>query len=176
MYDDFDQLIQVKNGGSTVLKSYTYNNDGQLIKAVEGESTIDYSYDSLGEVNRRKRTLSSKTIYESLDSISRSKGFSPDNIIGYLQGNNDFLGTIFNGDANIKNSSYVYKPYNYRTNDVCKPSYSRKGVIPCVYCGAYAPMSYNPPMANRYIEDCGCIGYWFYLNALPTSGRKKISI
>ncbi len=173
VYDDFDQLIQVKNGGSTVLKSYTYNNDGQLIKAVEGESTIDYSYDSLGEVNRRKRTLSSKTIYESLDSISRSKGFSPDNIIGYLQGNNDFLGTIFNGDANIKNSSYVYKPYNYRTNDVCKPSYSRKGVIPCVYCGAYAPMSYNPPMANRYIEDCGCIGYWFYLNALPTSGRKK---
>ncbi len=172
VYDNFDQLIQVKNAGSTVLKTYTYNNDGQLIKAVEGETTIEYGYDSLGEVNQRKRTLENKTIYESMDSISRSKGFSPENIIGYLQGNNDFLGTIFNGDADIKNPSYSCKPYNYRINDVCKPSYSRKGVIPCVYCGTYAPMSYNPPLANRY-EDCGCIGYWFYPSAFPASGRKK---
>ncbi|MDE5617232.1 MAG: hypothetical protein K2I36_00050, partial [Ureaplasma sp.] len=81
-YDDFDQLIQVKNGSGTILKSFTYNNDGQVLTFNENGSLVEYQYDSLGEVNQRKRTLNSKTIYEYFDSGSRSKGFSPDNLIG----------------------------------------------------------------------------------------------
>ncbi|MDE6945932.1 MAG: hypothetical protein K2P14_01985 [Anaeroplasmataceae bacterium] len=173
VYDNFDQLIQVKNAGSTVLKTYTYNNDGQLIKAVEGETTIEYGYDSLGEVNQRKRSLENKTIYESMDSISRSKGFSPENIIGYLQGNNDFLGTIFNGDADIKNPSYSCKPYNYKTNMESKPEYARINRIPCIVCSLTNPMSYNPP-STPYTENSGCIGFWFYPTSTPTSKKYLI--
>lgn len=172
-YDDFDQLIQVRNGSGTILKSFTYNNDGQVLTTNENGSLVEYQYDSLGEVNQRKRTFNSKTIYESFDSLSRSKGFSPENVIGYLQGNEDFLGTIFNGTADIKNPSYICKPYNYKTKNESKPEYTRKGMIPCIYCGTSVPMSYNPPMANIYIEDCGCLGFWFYLNTLPSSNSKK---
>ena len=173
IYDDYEQLIQVKNGSEAVLKSYTYDNDGQLTKAIEEDSTLEYSYDSLGTVNQRKRTLNSKTIYESFDSISRSKGFSPDNLIGYLQGNIYFLGSMFSGNSDIKNATYICKPYDYKANAESKLTYNRKDVIPCVYCGLSNPMSYNPPLAKQNVEDSGCLGFWFYLSSIPASGKKK---
>ncbi len=172
MYDDFDQLLQVKDGGSTVLKTFTYDNDGQITKTVENGATIEYNYSSLGEVNQRKRTLNSKSIYESFDSISRSKGFSPDNLIGFLQNKENFLGTLFNGSAEIKNKNYVCKPYNYKTNDVTNPSFTSKSKLTCVDCNLWNPISYYPPMGNSYIEDSGCVGFWFYPTSAPTESDK----
>ncbi|MDE7263687.1 MAG: hypothetical protein K2N64_03385, partial [Anaeroplasmataceae bacterium] len=160
-YDNYDQIKEVKDRSGNILKSYKYDNDGKIIEVIENGANLEYSYDSLGFVNQRKRKLGSTTIYESFDSILRSKGFSPDNLIGYLQGNKDFLGTIFNGSADLKNSSYICKPYNYKTNSETKLTYTRLGVIPCVTCGLSNPMSYNPP-ATKYYENSGCISFWFY--------------
>lgn len=169
-YDEYDRLIKVLNYCGNVLSSYTYDNDGQITKATNNGCEIEYQYDSLGEVNQRKRTLASKTIYESYDSISRSKGFSPDNLIDYVQGNKDFLGTIFNGNADLKNSSYICKPYNYKTDDETALLFTRLGVIPCITCGLKDPISYNPP-STQYIENSGCIGFWFYPDSKPSAKR-----
>lgn len=169
-YDKYDRLIKVLNYCGNILSSYMYDNDGQITKATNNGCEIEYQYDSLGEVNQRKRTLSSKTIYESYDSLSRSKGFSPDNLIGYVQENKDFLGTIFNGSADLKNPSYICKPYNYKTDDETALAFTRLGVIPCITCGLKDPISYNPP-STPYIDNSGCIGFWFYPTTTPSSKR-----
>ncbi len=169
-YDKYDRLIKVLNYCGNILSSYTYDNDDRITKATNNGCEIEYQYDSLGEVNQRKRTLSSKTIYESYDSISKSKGFSPDNLMGYLQGNKDFLGTIFNDNADIKNPSYFCKPYNYKTNSDSKPTYERMNRIPCITCGLTNPISYNPP-STPYIDNSGCIGFWFYPTSTPSAKK-----
>lgn len=91
-------------------------------------------------------------------------------MIGYLQGNQNFLGTIFNGNAEIKNPSYSCKPYNYKTDDETALAFTRLGLIPCVTCGLSYPISYNPP-STPYIDNSGCIGFWFYPTSTPTSNR-----
>lgn len=171
-YDVNDRLKDIKDGTGNIIKAYTYDNDGQVLKAEEKESVIEYEYNTLGEINRKKRLLNSKTIYESYDNISSSKGFSPDNLIGYLQGDTDYLGTMFLDSAELKNPLYILSAINYNTNNKSNPIYIRKKKVPCVHCGLFNPMSYNPPMKNN-TEDCGSIGFWFYPTNLPLGSNKK---
>ncbi len=168
IYDDFDQLIQVKNGGNTILKSFTYDNDGQMTKVVENGSIIEYSYNNLGEVNQKKRTLNSKTIYESFDTISKSKGFHPQAIQGLLQNNLGYVGTLFDKDTTLKNKKYEIKAEMYNGNSVYK-SCTKDGFIPCVNVSSSYTMSYPLTMNNSYPLDSGCVAFWFE----PTSYGTK---
>ena len=159
-YDDFDQLIQVKDGGNTILKTFTYDNDGQMRKVEENGSTIEYGYNNLGEVNQRKRTLSSKTIYESFDRVSRSKGFHPEAIQGLLQNDTEYVGTLFDKDTTLKNEKYEIKAELYNEGSAYK-SCTRDGYIPCVNVSSTNTISYALPMNNRYPLDSGCVAFWF---------------
>ena len=160
IYDDFDQLIQVKNGGNTILKSFTYDNDGQMTKVVENGSTIEYGYNNLGEVNQKKRTLNSKTIYESFDSVFRSKGFHPEAIQGFLQNDTGYVGCLFDKDTTLKNEKYEIKAVTYNGGSVNK-NCAKDGFIPCVNVSSTNTMSYALPMNNGYPLDSGCVAFWF---------------
>ncbi len=79
---------------------------------------------------------------------------------------------MFLDSAELKNPLYVLTAIDYQTNAKSSPTYTRKKKVPCVHCGLFNPMSYNPPMKNN-TEDCGSIGFWFYPTNLPLGSNKK---
>ncbi|MDE6047747.1 MAG: hypothetical protein K2F56_03865, partial [Anaeroplasmataceae bacterium] len=111
------------------------------------------------------------------------KGFSPDDLVGYLQENDYLLGTMFIGNTIIRNSKYATVAIDYKTGKESEVNYHRYGIIPCVQCGLTKPMAYYPPASNNADKDSGCIGFWFYPTAQKyllyikgTNGQSSIGV
>ncbi len=169
-YDQYNRVIQVKDCEGNLVKEYAYNQEDQIIKVTTNDAILNYQYNSLGEIIQKKRTLDSNMLIESFCPISNSKGFSPENFIGYLQGKTNMLGTIFNKNAELKNGQYSCKPYNYKTGKETLVSYTRAGMVPCILCGNSNPICYTPPKSTIY-DNNGSIAFWFYPIESSTTRR-----
>ncbi len=167
-YDVYNRLVKITNENNNILKQFEYDINGKVIQVKENESCINYEYDSFSNISQTKKTIRSKSIYESFDNISKSKGFNPEAIKALLQNNLNYVGSLFDKDISIKNSKYNIKAEMYNgsiLNKIC----TRDGYVPCVLADSSTTMSYALPMKNAYPLDSGCVAFWFK----PTSNGTK---
>ena len=160
IYNDKKELVIVKDGSGKILKEYFYDLDGRLVQLKDSELSLVYTYDNLGEVNLVSRTVDGKTIYESYDTVARSKGFHPEALYGKIQKDTEYMSTLFQDEYGIvRNEKYGILPKK-PTGDSFKPNIVKRGHLSCVNVGVYNPLCYELTMNSNI--NCGCVGFWFY--------------
>ena len=118
----------------------------------------------MGNINLEKKEVAQKKMYQSYDTISRSKGSCPEALENFIYMKNKYLCGLFNNDSTlIRNKDVGYKAWNIFKEKLeeSNPEYHRIGIVPCVYATTNEPMCYVVG-DSQYPLPCESIRFWFY--------------
>ena len=158
-YNDKNQLSKVLDDENKALEWYTYDIDGKVIKVETSVSTIEYGYDNLGQINQLAKDINDRRIYQSYETINRSKGSHPESLESMIQSNYGQFGTIFLEDASIKGLSGIINPVS--SNIVL----GKEGVIPYIDISASDNLRYQITKYNNTYPN-GSVAFWFKPTAI----------
>ncbi|MDE5867731.1 MAG: hypothetical protein K2H02_02185, partial [Anaeroplasmataceae bacterium] len=162
IYDDFDQLIQVKDGSLKIIRSYEYDSKGEVKKIQSGNASFTYDSDET------KREVEGLTVYEEFDSLSKSKILGLEGLISAIESTEVFAGSMFLKDATLRSGKYILPPL--QSSDPRAPfkyNFEIKDLIPCISYTDNNPLIYSPVAIDDRFTERGCVGFWFYANDTP---------
>lgn len=157
-YNDDKQLEVVCDQDGNTVSSYVYDQDGRVTRVTSELAQIDYRYDNLSQVNNVKQTVDGQTLYQSFDTVARSKGVNPQSLVTAFASADDYIG-IFGKNGYLIGSKAVLPPINHSNQEV-GVQLRKENLIPCAYVDSSNTLSYMPE--NRFSpRPCGCVKFWF---------------
>ncbi|MDE7100827.1 MAG: hypothetical protein K2O05_03130, partial [Anaeroplasmataceae bacterium] len=171
IYDDFDQLIQVKDGSGKLIRSYEYDYKGEVKKIQSGNASV--TYDS----EETKREVEGLTVYEEFDSLSKSKSLGLEGLISAIESTEVFAGSMFLKDATLRSGKYILPPLE--SSDPRAPfkyNFGIKDLIPCISYTDNNPLIYSPEAIDDRFKERGCVGFWFYAKDTPQDTIKNTTL
>lgn len=173
-YNDYDELIRVEDSNGKSLTEYVYDEDGKIIEVKCDRGLIKNTYDNLGNICTKAIEVDSKKIYQSYDTVSRSKGSHPGAIYEPFSKLDAYIG-MFEKDGNltcqVSNTAIIPIINHKEVNKNLKTQID--GVIPCITVNSSNRLSYQLSELSYYNQPCGHISFWFKSDTTYSSSNKK---
>lgn len=160
-YDSLKQLEEIRNQDNQVLISVEYDNDGRIIQTNNDKFCFNYHYDNLGNVNQRKRLINDKQLFESFDSINRSKGSNPEALLAALQADEQWFGSLFVDGVYLQRKQTIIPPSYLHQYSAVNFELKREGAVPYIHISAGKQLSYAMNIDSYYPDESGCVAFWF---------------
>lgn len=155
-YNNRKQISIVKDGSGSVIKTFTYDEEGNVNELSMGNNNIKFSHDNLGNINTKVQNIDNKMIYQSFEHVSRSQSVHPQLLLSSFA-KDDYLG-LFEDSAQLSSSNYEpLNPLNQSQAFV----FDRDGVLPYISLSASYTLGYQPKSSISTDYECGCVQFWF---------------
>ena len=161
-YDMMDRVAEITTADDEVLYIYEYDDDGRVYRISNDASSIELGYDNLGNMNTKKATVAGKTVYQSFDTVDRSKGSHPAIVLArdVIDHNGTYTG-MFYEDAVLRDAygDALYPVfYEGLESDVLITS---DGYIPCCQLDNNHQLTYQLTMRVEDKNERGYVAYAF---------------
>ena len=131
-YDQYGRLIEIeknKNGTTSVVESYTYDNQGRIVSTRNGTKEIIRLFEGRQET-RVKSIFNNKEIVQEFDTVDRSRGSNPETIISEILNNQDYNVAPLINDYHCVGRKSTYPCCSRPNNTIMSGEPMRDGVIP----------------------------------------------
>ncbi len=177
IYNELKQLKKIVDGRGKLIRSFVYDEDGNVESICESDAVVSFNYDSFGNVNSSSVGLDERTVYQSCNGAASSKGAHPEAIVGAF-GKNNFIATFAQNDLLVRG--------NLGFSPVSKADCTMDGIIPCARVTKNNALRYYPDIRPMHSSECDCVMFWFkpeaprstfyILYEIPATGQSWIGV